>query len=144
MAIPINGTDGRASRLTDRARRAPVADPHTRLSAALGIAAASTGLGLLVALGFDADHQVGDRLFAVAILGGLLGLGYVGTRLRLREAYVEARKAFRLGRMSVLLEQAATRRPSRRSGHTHAEPWRPAPMPRTGAASAASPTRSAP
>ena len=107
MAAPTQEADTEASRLTDPARRAPATQPHTRLSAALGVAAASTGLGLLFAVRFDDDRRAGERIFAVAVLGALLGLGYVATRLRLRESIGALREAYRLGRQ---VERTVARR----------------------------------
>jgi hypothetical protein len=102
-----------ASKLTDPARRAPATLPHTRLSAALGLGAASACVGLLVATRFDEDQRIGDRMLSLAVLGALLGLTYLATRLhpRLRESVGSAREAYRLGRR---VERAVARR---RSAH---------------------------
>lgn len=91
----------------DPARPASIIQPHTRLSATLGIATVSTGLGLLVALRFDDDQHLSERLLGMAVLGALLGLAYIATQLRLRCSIRDIRKGYRLGRK---VERAVTRR----------------------------------
>jgi hypothetical protein len=110
MAI-VQDTEG--SRLAQPARRAPATLPHTRLSAVLGIGAASACVGLLVALRFDDDQRIGERLLSLTVLAALLGLTYLATRLHLwlRESVGSAREAYRLGRQ---VERAVARR---RSAH---------------------------
>jgi hypothetical protein len=104
-------TASEASRLTDPARRAPATLPHTRLSAVLGIGAASACVGLLVAARFDDDQRTGERMLSLAVLGALLFLSYLATRLYPRESISSAREAYRLGRQ---VERAMARR---RSAH---------------------------
>jgi hypothetical protein len=78
-------------------------------------------------------------VLALAVGGGLL---FLVLAARDWPPVRQHAAAFRLGRMSMMLERAAVRsRPSRRPGRTPAGPEPSGPTPRTGAASAETSTR---
>lgn len=114
----------------------------SRSGGALGVIA--SGFWTAVGVGFllHDDHGRIGGLTAMAVAAGI---GFVATALRDTRAADQWAAAFRLGRMSIMLERAAARsRPSRRPGRTPAEPEPSEPTPRTDAASAETSTRSAP
>lgn len=96
-------------------------------------------IGLWGALAVAAviDGHPGARLYALACAAFALGISVVVAAVRGSSAAQQARIAFRLGRMSVMAEQALTRRPSRRCGHMPVVPAQPSPTGRTDVASAA-------
>jgi hypothetical protein len=135
-----------ASRLRPKPRSQSTTDRPNLSRSTTGVGIADTSIWLALALGYlvDADGAPGERLFALlamAIGGGVLFALLV---VRDRRFVEQGLAAFRLGRMSVMLERAAaaTRsRPSRQPGRTPAAPAPSAPTRRTDEASGDSSTR---
>lgn len=107
--------------------------------AALGVIAA--GIWVAVGVGFLL-HDDRGRIGGLTAMAIAAGIGFVAAALRDIRAVDQWSAAFRLGRMSILLERAAARsRPSRRPGRTPAGLAPSGPKPRTGGASAETSTR---
>jgi hypothetical protein len=135
-----------ASRLRPTARPQSTTDRPGLSRTSTGVGVVDTGIWLALALGYtiDPNQTPGEHLFALlamAIGGGVLFLLLAIRDLRIVE---QGTAAFRLGRMSVMLERAAAAaksRPSRRPGRTPAAPAPSAPTRRTDEASEDSSTR---
>jgi hypothetical protein len=114
----------------------------SRAGAALGVIAA--GIWVAVGVGFLL-HEDRGRLGGTIAMGIACGIGFLGLVARDTLPLRQHAAAFRLGRLSLMLEHAALRsRPSRRPGRTPAAPVPPVRTPRTDATSAENPTRSTP
>jgi hypothetical protein len=116
---------------TNPARRAPATPSWLPMT--FGVVAAGAGGAFAVGSAVDRDGRPGEDLYALAAVAVVLGAIYFA---HLIAPTAQVREAFRLGRLSVMLEAAQVRsRRARRRGRTPAAPGPSVPMPRTGGAS---------